>query len=108
ALMNFNLPDKWVNSLKNCHNAIQTNTILTNYEIIEEIILMGLRLESGISDKLLRQLLNHGFSEVLDIKMVQNFEQQGLMKISNGLDHIMLTNEGKLLHSYITSRILQF
>ena len=51
ALMNYNKPDKWLNLVQECGGcALQTKEKLSPREVIEEVMMMGLRLEDGITE----------------------------------------------------------
>ena len=73
-------PNNWQNkNLKNGH-AIQQNNIILSEQLIEEIIMMGLRLESGINESIFKKNIGKKFNEIfdaqkLDFLLTNNFLQ---------------------------------
>jgi oxygen-independent coproporphyrinogen-3 oxidase len=49
AMMMWHEPTAWLKSVQEKQNAIQTDTILTPEEVMEELVMMGLRIKTGIS-----------------------------------------------------------
>lgn len=105
ALMNYHQPDKWLNLIQECGSAIQSNQMLTPKEVIEEILMMGLRLEDGITDRKLVQYLDISFEKVLNIHAIETLMKSGYLKYEGR--NLKLTDNGLLMHSYIVPRILQ-
>ena len=105
AMMNYNKPDKWLNLVQECDGmALQTQEILTRHEVIEEIMMMGLRLEDGITDKKLQKYLAIGFEDVLNMKAVEMLIDKGFVKYDGKA--LKLTDKGLLMHSYIVPRVI--
>lgn len=104
ALMHYNKPDKWLNLVQECGHAIQTREKLLRNEIIEEVLMMGLRLQDGISDIKLKKYLNKSFDEILDLKAVENLMNKGFLEYEN--NRLKLSNKGIIMHSYIVPRII--
>ncbi|NRB11003.1 MAG: coproporphyrinogen III oxidase [Rickettsiaceae bacterium] len=103
ANMMIHKPDKWLDQVLTKGDGIQQQVKLSTKEIIEEIIMMGMRLSSGISDHNLQQLLNLKFSDVLKQDTLQEYINLGLIK--DNKDKLCLTDKGLLLHSYIVPRL---
>lgn len=104
AIMNIHNPAKWLEaSYDNC-SGIQTKTLLSEREIAEEFLMMGLRLKSGIDDSRLRHLTGKNFSEILNLSQMNQYIQTGFIEFQNNV--LRLTDKGFLLHNYITSRLI--
>ena len=96
ALMNYNKPDKWLNLVQECGSAIQTQEKLTRREIIEEVMMMGLRLEDGISDVKLQKYLGIEFNEMLNMVAIKTLRSKGFVKYDGKV--LKLTDKGLLMH----------
>lgn len=97
-------PDKWLASVAKDNQGIQLKTKLTQTELVEEIIMMGTRLESGIIDDVLYQLSGLKFADILDLKTIEQYMEQGLLSLQDNI--LRLTDKGLLLHNYIIPRVL--
>ena len=104
AIMMWHKPEKWLDSVKTKNVGIQTHTKLTHQEIIEETLMMGLRLKSGINIAALEQKINAKLVDILDMNNLQHYQNQDLIKLDN---NISLTDKGLMLHSYIVPRLIR-
>lgn len=103
-IMQYSKPDKWINSISEIGNAMQINTQLTEKEIIEEILMMGLRLSIGITDDKLGKYLQKDFKQILNFPAIDKFMTNKYLEYDG--KYLKLTNLGLLLHSYIVPRII--
>lgn len=104
AIMMWHKPEKWLEAVNNKNNGIQTNSKLTKQEIIEEILMMGLRLKNGINISALEQKIDTKLENILDISSLNHYQELDLIRLD---DNIYLTYKGLMLHSYIVPRLLQ-
>ncbi|MCC8370683.1 MAG: radical SAM family heme chaperone HemW [Rickettsia endosymbiont of Stiretrus anchorago] len=104
AIMMWHKPEKWLEAVNNENNGIQTNSKLTKQEIIEEILMMGLRLKNGINISALEQKIDAKLENILDISSLNHYQELDLIRLD---DNIYLTYKGLMLHSYIVPRLLQ-
>lgn len=104
AIMMWHKPEKWLEAVNNKNNGIQTNSKLTKQEIIEEILMMGLRLKNGINISALEQKIDAKLENILDISSLNHYQELDLIRLD---DNIYLTYKGLMLHSYIVPRLLQ-
>lgn len=104
ALMNYNKPDKWLNLVQECGSAIQIQETLTAREIIEEVMMMGLRLEDGISDIKLQKYIDTKFGDILNMHTIETLLDKDFIKYDGNI--LKLTDKGLLMHSYIVPRII--
>jgi len=103
AVMNYHKPEKWLKCLEDHDHGVQTKHLLTIDEKLEEIIMMGMRLEEGITDTKLLQHIGRGFHEALNMEEVYKFVSNGFMKFDEKT--LKLTDKGLLMHSYVVARI---
>lgn len=104
ALMMYHKPEKWLNSVEEQGHGIQYNNKLTKTEIIQELIMMGTRLSSGIKEAKLLDLMNLKFADVLNYDILNHYINNNLASLSN--DVLKLSDKGLLLHNYLISRCL--
>ncbi len=102
--MNIHAPSKWLEAVKMTGSGIQKNEPLTKQEIIEEILMMGLRLKAGINDKRLCELTHSLFKDVINKDNLKQYIELGFVDLTN--DHLRLTEKGLLMHSYIVPRLM--
>ena len=104
AVMMIHKPEKWLQSVAENGHGIQSNVSLAKQEIIEEVFMMGTRLELGISEKKFYQITKNKFLDSLNFKTIEHYMQQGLVDIQNG--YLALTDRGLMLHNYLVPRML--
>lgn len=104
ALMMTHKPQAWLERLTESGHGLQAQSILSQAEIIEEILMMGTRLPTGVVEKKFQAVIGSNFSEILNLKIVEQYQQQNLVTLENG--RLSLTSKGLLLHSYIVPRML--
>lgn len=103
AIMMWHKPEKWLEIVNSKGNGIQTNAKLTKQEVIEEILMMGLRLSKGINIKILEQKINAKLEDILDMNNLQHYQKLDLIRLD---ENIYLTDKGLMLHSYIVPRLI--
>lgn len=101
-IMMFHKPEKWQNEIFHNNNAIQELTEVNNEELLEEILLMGLRLKEGINNKIFLQYFNKTYQELLDAKKLDILQKQNLLCLTE--DFIKVTDKGRI----ITNSIIRY
>ena len=97
ALNNYHLPHKWLEHIEKNNHAIQQQHILNNDEILNEIILMGLRSKYGVTKEILTKYLAKDHLEIFSTKLA---ELQANQLINYNQDGFQATYKGfKLLNS---------
>lgn len=104
AIMTFHKPAKWLGEIERVGHAKQQQIILTQDEVIEELIMMVTRLASGINDGRLQMLTGKTLSDVLDHKTLASYQKEGFLVFEN--DNLRLTDKGLIVHNYIVPRLL--
>jgi oxygen-independent coproporphyrinogen-3 oxidase len=82
-------------------NAIQDINLLDKMSQIEEIVLMGLRLESGIDLSIFLEFFNKDFFEIFDKNKINFLIKNNFLKIEN--NHLKIP----LNHRIITNKIIE-
>ena len=104
AIMMLHSPKKWMEQVDRLSNGVQKETNLSESDIINEIVMMGLRLKRGISRKEFFKKVGKNFEDCCDQNYLNMLIQKELMGRSN--DFYFLTDIGMNLHNYILSRLL--
>lgn len=97
-------PQKWLHSILTGNNAMQSIETLSTDEIIKEIIIMGLRLSTGITQERLLKLTGYRFKQILNSQKLNKLCDEGYVVVSN--NSIKLTSKGMLVCNYIINNII--
>lgn len=104
VLMMTHKPQSWLDKVNEFGHGIQTKNQLSNIETIEEVLMMGTRLQAGIVEEKFQEITGTDFLHSLNIKTIEQLKQQNLVLMEAG--QIKLSEKGLLLHSYIVPRML--
>ena len=104
ALMMANKPNTWLDKVNELGHGIQTKTQLSKIETIEEVLMMGTRLQAGIVEEKFQEITGKKFLDSLNINVIEQLRHQNFVTMSAG--QIKLSEKGLLLHSYIVPRML--
>lgn len=101
-------PNNWQNkNLKN-GNAIQQNNIIPTAQLIEEIVMMGLRLESGIDENIFIKNIGKKFNEIFDLKKINFLIQNGFLEIkkNKSTSYIAIPQKNRILTNSIILKLI--
>ncbi|HLD76954.1 MAG TPA: coproporphyrinogen-III oxidase family protein, partial [Rickettsiales bacterium] len=98
-------PNLWLKKVQENKNGIQKIIEISKYELLEELILMGLRLDDGIDDKIFLLHFDKKIYEMIDLKKLQNLQDKGLLEISN--NKLRITKKGKIISNAIISKVCE-
>lgn len=104
SMMMWHKPEKWLQTVNELNAGIQSKIKLSLQEMIEEILMMGLRLKGGININSLEQKIGMKLTDILDIDMLRHYQTLNLIKLDN---NIYLTDKGLMLHSYLVPRLIK-
>jgi len=95
--MNHHQPEKWLKNVLEKGNAIQQSNFLNEKEILEEILIMGLRTKLGIDGDIFKKFLGKDHLEIFGSKKLESLKMEGLInynqtKITPTLKGLKLTN----------------
>ena len=93
-------PDNYINAHRSGSPDIQNTTELSPLEWAEEYLLMGLRINEGISLSRYAALSGHDLPE----NILQDFINQGMLAIKEG--RLSATQSGRLVLDYLTQKLL--
>ena len=105
AIMMIHEPISWLQKVKENGAGIQTSTKISSQELLEELILMGLRLREGISGNIFQQFFDKSLTEIFDFKKLQNLVNERLLEVS--VDKIKITDKGRILSNSIIAKVVE-
>lgn len=103
AMMMIHSPANWLESVFDKGNGIQTLTKLTSQEILEEMLMMGLRLKEGINIKYLEGRLKKSFNELITSDKLNYLIDHGFVTKD---DFLKVTNQGRLILNQVISKLI--
>ena len=101
AIMMIHEPLAWLKKVQEENVGIQTLEKISDEELIEELILMGLRLKEGI----FAEVFKRNFDDIFDLKTLQNLEKQGLITFTN--NNIKINNHARILTNSIIAKLCE-
>lgn len=96
-------PGMWLKKINGNQRAIQKVTPLSRQETFEEFVMMGLRLQQGISQKRCKHKFGTSFKDFFDPNILSYLNDQELLIIDN--DFVKTTKTGKKLLNHIIERL---
>lgn len=85
SIMMIHEPSAWLTRVAEKGSGIQTQTKISASELVEELILMGLRLKDGLNSKNFFEITEKKFEEVFDYEKLRKLESQGLINIGESI-----------------------
>lgn len=104
ATMMIHDPKNWLESVKNNGHGLQSSEKIKGRELIEEVIMMGLRLRYGIKRENFKEITGYDFEEVLSISNLEKFISGSLIELDN--DYLKVTKKGRLVLNNVIAELL--
>lgn len=104
AIMMIHEPLAWLKRVEENGAGIQNHEKISSGELLEELILMGLRLKAGIPNKIFQQFFAKNIEEIFDVKKLQALERQGLISLTN--DYIKIIDNVRILTNAIIIKVV--
>ncbi|MFT6332084.1 MAG: oxygen-independent coproporphyrinogen-3 oxidase [Lentimonas sp.] len=104
AMMMLHQPESWLNKALKDGAAIQKLEKIGQNEVLEEVILMGLRLKEGIKNEVFQKHFGKNISEVFDSVKLEHLIQNQLIEINQ--NHIKIPEKSLILANSIISKIV--
>ena len=105
AIMMINEPNNWLQKVLKEKNGIQNLEIISQSQLLEELILMGLRLSEGIDQSIFLRHMNRKISEIFDLKKLGFLTDEGLLSIDDS--RIKISKKGFLLTNRIITKVIE-
>ena len=97
-------PEKWLHSVEDRSHGIQQNQKMTLSEIVQEYLLMGLRLEDGINQEHFYNSFATDIMQFLSEEYLDSFGENNFLSYNKTM--LKLTDSGKLLINHIVSKLV--
>lgn len=105
-IMMIHNPKSWQDKAMKDGFGVQDIGFVEKSELLEEIILMGLRLKEGINNEVFLRYFAKNFTELFDCKKLLYLMEEGLIFFDS--NHVYITDKGRILTNQIILKILQF
>ena len=105
ALMTIHHPENWLQSVENKEHGIQSQEMLGHNEVLEEVLLMGLRLSDGLSISCFEGILGKSPADMLAQKPMQALCEEGLLLVNS--THIKATKRGRMVLNRLVSALIE-
>lgn len=102
--MNYHDPKKWQNNILSQYNAIQNIGFLSKEELLEELVMMGLRLDMGMDNDIFQHHFSKKYQDLLNLKEIKKLSDLGLIDFNE--NNIKISKKGRILTNNIISKIL--
>jgi len=96
-------PNSWLKKVEETGAGIQKTEKISQEELLEELILMGLRLSDGIYNEIFQTHFQKNFTEIFNFKKLQKLVDQGLIEVSQS--RIKIKNESRILTNSIIEKV---
>lgn len=104
AIMMVHEPVSWLNKVEEIGAGIQSDEKISSEELLEELILMGLRLKGGIDDTIFQEHFGKKLEEVFDFKKLEGLVEKGFLEISKG--NIRIADGSRLLTNAVIGKVV--
>ena len=96
-------PMAWLRKVEEQGAGIQTKEKISPEELLEELILMGLRLRNGINAETFQQFFGKKLQEIFDFTKLQSLVNEGFIAIDDV--RIKITDKGRILSNTIIAKV---
>lgn len=106
AIMMKHKPEDWLKSIAEKNHAIQSEEKISEQELLEEIMLMGLRLKDGIENAVFVRHFKKNIEEIFDLEKLKALENQGFIDLNK--KRIKIKKEKLIITNSIIEKITKF
>jgi putative oxygen-independent coproporphyrinogen III oxidase len=104
ATMMWHAPDKWLKTALEKGVGLQTNIKLSDEEVLEEFLIMCLRLFNGVDVNRFEEVFGKSYTEVLNIKNLNYLLEDKILELTK--THLKATKDGLMLLQSIIPKLL--
>ncbi len=98
-------PNSWLKKVEDFGAGIQKLEKISQKELLEELILAGLRLSEGIDERVFQRHFNKNFFDIFDDLKLQNIAKQGLIVLSE--NQMKIPANSRLLTNAIIAKVCE-
>ena len=103
ALMMIHEPQKWLEGVEKSSNGLQQNYLIDEKDLLEEVLIMGLRLKDGIGNEVFLRHFGKNIGEIFDLEKFGHLKE--LLLIDD--DRIVAVGNGKNLLNSLICAVLE-
>jgi oxygen-independent coproporphyrinogen-3 oxidase len=103
AIMMIHQPQSWLKAVEEKGAAIQQNEFIGDEELLEELIMMGLRLKDGMDNEIFQKHFGKNIKEIFDFGKLGSLVNEGFLEVNE--NQIKITDKGRLLSNTIISKV---
>ena len=104
AIMMFHQPSKWLQAVLEKRVSIQKINKIKKKELLEEVVLMGLRLKNGIDNVVFKKHFGKNISDIFDMNQLRLLIDNNLLIVSD--NNIKVSSKGLILANSIINKTL--
>lgn len=104
AIIMLHQPSAWLEAALQKNVAIQKIEKVSEEELLEEVILMGLRLKNGIDNSVFQKHFSKNIDEIFDLAKLQNLLKNNLILIDK--NNIKITSQGLILANSVIKKVI--
>ena len=104
AIIMLHQPSAWLEAALQKNVAIQKIEKVSEEELLEEVILMGLRLKNGIDNSVFQKHFSKNIDEIFDLAKLQNLLKNNLILIDK--NNIKITSQGLILANLVIKKVI--
>jgi len=104
AIIMLHQPSAWLEAALQKDVAIQKIEKVSEEELLEEVILMGLRLKNGIDNSVFQKHFSKNIDEIFDLEKLQNLLKNNLILIDR--NNIKITSQGLILANSVIKKVI--
>ncbi len=98
-------PNAWLKKVSESGAGIQKSEKISTDELLEELILTGLRLADGITSEIFQTHFEKNLEEIFDFKKLERLANQGLIDFSK--NYLKISKRSRLLTNSIIEKICE-
>ncbi len=106
AIFMIHEPNLWLKKISEKCVGIQKIERISETELLEELILMGLRLNQGIDDHIFLNHFNKNLKDIINFNKLKNLTEQGYLEVAS--NNIKITKQGRILTNSIIKEVLKY
>ncbi len=105
AIIMLHQPSTWIEAALQKNVAIQKIEKVTEKELLEEVILMGLRLKKGIDNAVFQKHFGKNIEQIFNLAKLQNLIQNKMILIDK--NNIKISNQGLILANSVIAKVIK-
>ncbi|MES2677219.1 MAG: radical SAM family heme chaperone HemW [Pseudomonadota bacterium] len=105
AIIMLHQPAAWLEAALEKNVAIQKIEKVSQEELLEEVILMGLRLKNGIDNAVFQKHFGKNIEQIFDLEKLENLIKNNLIIV--GKNNIKISSQGLILANSIIEKIIK-